>query len=317
MLRNLDIGTLRTLITVVDTAGVTKAANKLHLTQSTVSMQLKRLEETLGMPLVTRQGRSMCATEQGDQLLSYARKLVAMNDEAVDRLINSESGGELRFGVPYDIVEPHIPVILKKFVHGFPRVSVSLNADNTLPLIDEFSAGNLDIILTTELDTGVGGTVLLERDLVWTGAIGGRAWLQEPLPLAFTENCMFRKPAITALDKAGITWINSVGTGRNFDSGSIACAADLGVRADIKGFRAPGMEPIADATGRLPELPRYRVNMYVADGPNREMADVFSRLIRKAFSEQTDYIAGSDANENEDYLWQSRDKRNTATEHQN
>lgn len=288
MLRNLDIGTLRTLVTVVDTAGVTKAANKLNLTQSTVSMQLKRLEETVGMPLVARDGRVMRATSQGEQLVSYARKLVAMNDEVLDRLTNSESDGELRFGVPHDIVEPHIPAILKQFVHAFPKVSVSLSADNSHRLLDEYAEGRFEVILTTELATGVGGTVLLERDLVWTGAIDGRAWLQDPLPLAFTETCMFRKPAIEALDKAGINWKDAVGSGQNYDSGSIACAADLGVRADIEGFRAPGMGPIKDTGNRLPDLPSYKINMYVSDGPNREIADVFARLIRKAFAEQTE-----------------------------
>ena len=289
MHRNLDIGTLRTLVSVVDLAGVTKAANKLNLTQSTVSMQLKRLEETLGRPLVVRDGRVMRATSQGEQLVSYARKLLAMNDEIVDRLTNSDSAGELRFGIPHDIVEPHIPGLLKKFVHRYPKVSVSLSVDNTRMLLQEFNAGRFDIILTTELETGIGGTLLLERDLVWTGAIDGRAWQQDPLPLAFTETCMFRKPAIDALDKAGIIWTDAVDTGKNYDSGFIACAADLGVRADIEGFRAPGMEPVIDTTGRMPELPRYRMNMYVADGPNREIADVFSRLIRTAFAEHNNH----------------------------
>lgn len=80
-------------------------------------------------------------------------------------------------------------------------------------------------------------------------------------------------------------WINAVGSGQNFDSGSIACAADLGIRADIDGFRAPGMEPVNDTSARLPKLPHYRLNMYVADGPNREIADVFARLIRKSFAD--------------------------------
>lgn len=286
MLRNFDIGTLRTLVTVVDLAGVTKAANKLNLTQSTVSMQLKRLEDTLGMPLVVRDGRSMSATLQGEQLVSYARKLVAMNDEAVDRLTSHDSGGVLRFGVPHDIVEPHIPAILKQFVHAFPRVSVSLVVDNTRTLLQDFESGLIDVALTTELDINTSGTLLLERDLVWTGAINGRAWMLDPLPLGFTENCVFRKPVIAALDEAGIRWVDAVGSGQNYDAGSVACAADLGVRADIAGFRAPGMGPVNDTLARLPALPLYRVNMYISDGPNREVAEVFSRLIHKAFADQ-------------------------------
>jgi len=287
-LRNLDIGTLRTIITVVDSAGVTKAANKLNLTQSTVSMQVKRLEDVLGMPLVVRDGRTMRATKEGEQLVSYARKLIAMNDEVVDRLTNRDTISELRIGVPLDIAEPHVPKILKQFVHTYPRVSVSLSADNTIKLLDDYQNGRHDVILTTESEARVGSTLLLERKLVWTGAVNGRAWMQDPLPLAFTQTCMFRKPAIDALDKAGIRWIDAVNTGSNWDSGSIACSADLGVRTDIEGFRAQGMAPVNDTLGKLPPLPNYCINMYVAEGPNQEMANVFSRLIKAAFAEEAD-----------------------------
>lgn len=285
-LRNLDIGTLRTIITVVDMAGVTKAANKLNLTQSTVSMQVKRLEEVLGLSLVVRDGRNMRATQEGEQLVSYARKLVSMNDELVDRLTSQDIISELRIGIPFDIVEPHFPRILKQFVHTYPRVSVSLNAENTIPLLDRYNDGHLDLILTTELEAGVGATLLLERELVWTGAINGRAWMQDPLPIAFTQTCVFRKPAIAALDEAGIRWIDAVNSGANWDSGSIACSADLGIRADIKGFRPQGMEPVKDTLGKLPDLPKYCVNMYVANGPNQDIANVFSRLIKAAFTEE-------------------------------
>ena len=283
MIRNLDLATLRTLVTVADLAGVTRAANQLHLTQSAVSMQIKRLEELLDINIVERDGRKVRPTPQGEQLISYARKMIALNDEIVDRLTNSENEGSLRFGVPFDIVEPHIPGLLKQFVHQYPRVSVSLSADNTVHLLDQFNAGALDVTLTTEMEPGPGGTVLLERELVWTGAVDGRAWKQEPLPLAFTKTCMFRQPAIRALDDAGIAWTDAIGAGCNYDSGSIACAADLGIRADIAGFRAQGMAPVEDSGERLPPLPTYCVVLYVADGPNSEMAEVFARLIEAAF----------------------------------
>ncbi len=287
MLRNLDIGTLRTFITVVEMASVTRAANKLHLTQSAVSMQLKRLEEMLGVALLTRDSRGMCTTSEGDQLLSNARRLVELNDQTLSLLLQRDDGGEVRFGVSMDIVEPHVPGILKQFVQTYPRASVRLFCKHSAKLLDRFKAGKLDVIITTELETGPGCKKLLERDLVWTGAVHGRAWRQDPVPLAFTRICMFRKPAIAALDASGLSWINAVDAGNNFDSGAIACAADLGIRADIRGFRAPGMAEVIDTDSRLPKLPTYFVNLYTAERigtSNDKVIQEFSRLIESAFT---------------------------------
>jgi len=289
MLRNLDISTLRTFITVVDMAGVTRAANKLHLTQSAVSMQLKRLEDLVGMSLLVRDASGMRATTEGEQLLSYARRLVELNDEALGRLLQRNDGGEVRFGVPNDIVEPHIPQILKQFVQTYPRASVRLFCKHTAKLQERFRAGKLDVIITTELDTGTGCRQLLERDLVWTGASHGRAWRQDPLPLAFTRICVFRKPAIAALDAAGISWVDAVDSGNNYDSGAVACAADLGIRADIRGFKARGMAEVDDTENRLPKLPTYFVNLYTAEsvgGANDKVIQEFARLIEDAFADE-------------------------------
>ena len=289
MQRNLDISTLRTFITVVDMAGVTRAANKLHLTQSAVSMQLKRLEDLVGMPLLVRDTSGMRATTEGEQLLSYAKRLVELNDEALGRLLQRNDGGEVRFGVPNDIVEPHIPQILKQFVQTYPRASVRLFCKHTAKLQERFRAGKLDVIITTELDTGTGCRQLLERDLVWTGASHGRAWRQDPLPLAFTRICVFRKPAIAALDAAGISWVDAVDSGNNYDSGAVACAADLGIRADIRGFKARGMAEVDDTENRLPKLPTYFVNLYTAEsvgGANDKVIQEFARLIEDAFADE-------------------------------
>ena len=252
-------------------------------------MQLKRLEDLVGMSLLVRDTSGMRATTEGEQLLSYAKRLVELNDEALGRLLQRNDGGEVRFGVPNDIVEPHIPQILKQFVQTYPRASVRLFCKHTAKLQERFRAGKLDVIITTELDTGTGCRQLLERDLVWTGASHGRAWRQNPLPLAFTRICVFRKPAIAALDAAGISWVDAVDSGNNYDSGAVACAADLGIRADIRGFKARGMAEVDDTENRLPKLPTYFVNLYTAEsvgGANDKVIQEFARLIEDAFADE-------------------------------
>ena len=114
-MRNLDMTTLRSFVAVADSGGVTRAAGFLHLTQSAVSMQLKRLEELLAVDLFDRSGRSIALTAEGEQLLVFARRMLALNDEAVRRLTDQAYEGEITLGVPHDIVYPAIPRVLKQF----------------------------------------------------------------------------------------------------------------------------------------------------------------------------------------------------------
>jgi len=285
MIRNLDIATLRTFLTVADTRGVTRASNKLHMTQSAVSMQLKRLEATMGCSLLTRDSSGMRPTADGERLISYARRLVNLNDEAVGQFLNREEGGEVRFGVPPDVVEPHVPDILKRFVQTYPQASVRLFCKHSSDLLDRFQRGKLDVIITTEQSATPGSRQLLQRDLVWTGAAQGRAWRQDPLPLAFTRISMFKSSAVGALDAAGIAWENALDSGNNTYSATVACVADLGIRADIAGFIAPGMVEVDDHENRLPPLPRYSVNLYVAEtaGAGNEAIGELARLIEGEF----------------------------------
>ena len=112
-MRNLDVTTLRSFVAVAEAGGVTRAAGFLHLTQSAVSMQLKRLEELLGLELLDRSGRTIALTASGEQLLVYARRMVALNDEVMTRLTDQAYDGQIALGVPHDIIYPVIPQVFK------------------------------------------------------------------------------------------------------------------------------------------------------------------------------------------------------------
>ena len=104
MPRNLDLTALRSFVTVAECGGVTRAAGQRNLTQSAVSMQLKRLEEALDQPLLDRTGRGVTLTAQGEQLLSYGRRMMALNDEVWARMTHQAFEGEIVLGVPHDVV---------------------------------------------------------------------------------------------------------------------------------------------------------------------------------------------------------------------
>jgi DNA-binding transcriptional LysR family regulator len=281
MYRNLDLATLRSLIAVVDTGGMTRAANRLHLTQSAVSMQIKRLEENLSMTVFERVGRTVKPTAEGEQLLAYARRLVDLNDEAIDRLTTPRYEGSLTFGVPIDVVHPHIPPILSRFGREYPRMAIRLSTDMTLELREGLKEGFYDVILTTEIKPARGGEVLLRQPLIWTGAKHARAWRQRPLPLAFSRECIFRKMVVKILDESGIDWVDTVNS-LSDDASMVASAADMGVRADLISSSVQGVVPLEHG-GSLPELPEYCVVMYLGTGPNREIATLFADMLREAF----------------------------------
>ena len=282
MARNLDLTALRAFVTVAELGGVTRAAGQLHLTQSAVSMQLKRLEEALDVPLFVRAGRSLHLTSHGEQLLGYGRRMLDLNDEIWGRITMPEFEGEVRLGVPSDIVYPHIPSVLQKFSTDYPRVKVQLLSSYTNVLKEQFRRGEVDVILTTERDLEPGGRTVHASPLVWVGAPGGVAWRQRPLRLAFEYACIFREPVQAALDNAGIQWEMGVES-ESTRTVEASISADLAVHACLEGTTAPYVEVIRHG-GELPRLPTVCVNMYVTTGPAAGIASALGQMIEDRYS---------------------------------
>lgn len=267
MARNLDITSLRSFVAVADSGGVTKAAGFLHLTQSAVSMQLKRLEESLDVSLLDRSNRSVSLTAEGEQLLSYARRMLTLNDEIYTRLTAKEYEGEVVLGVPHDIIYPYIPPILRRFAADFPRVQMRLVSAPTRQLREMFGRGECDAILTTEEHPGPGGETLVTLPLIWIGAIGGTAWKNRPLPVAFCKNCIFRSGVLKKLDEAELDWDMVVNS--DFDNAVEAVvSADLAIHAAIKGVYPRQTGPI-EHDGVLPSPGQSRIVLYLqaSEGP--------------------------------------------------
>ena len=262
--RNLDIAALRSFVTVAELGGVTRAAERLNLTQSAVSMQLKRLEAALDQQLVAREGRGIGLTREGEQLLGYGRRMVRLNDEAWDRMMHAEFQWRVNFGVPEDIVRPYVSSMMRDFIDAYPAAGINLVSSISRLLLTQFEEGRLDVMLTTEpISTGQ-GECLYRGPLGWYAGRGSSVYDQRPLPLAAKSGCIFLPIATRALEQADIAWSlpYEATDWRDltaFVSAGLAVETNMPYVEDIKDW-----ERVPDSAG-LPPLPELRVFLYVSE----------------------------------------------------
>ncbi len=281
MPRNLDMTALRSFAAVAEAGGVTKASGFLNLTQSAVSMQLKRLEESLDLKLLDRSGRGVALTGAGEQLLGYARRMLALNDEVFARLTDQAYEGEVTLGVPHDIVYPAIPQVLQRFATEYPRMKVRLVSSYTKGLRKMFDRGECDMILTTEDTLEGGGETLIELPLIWIGAPNGTVWKSRPLRLAYEHACIFRAGVQKALDQADIPWDMAVESDstRTIEA---SVSADLAVHTVLEGMEPPYVEAIQHG-GALPDLTTKQINLYVSDLAKGQAIEDMVEFVRQAY----------------------------------
>lgn len=292
MRRNLDLTALRSFVAAADSGGVTRAAGLLNLTQSAVSMQLKRLEEMLDVRLFDRSNRKIQLTGEGEQLLSYARRMLELNDEVVARMTAPEHEGEIVLGVPHDIVYPVIPGVMKKFNATFPRMRVNLLSSDTRTLKALYAQGKAQIILTTEDECDIGGETLLDLPLIWMGAPDGKAWKERPLRLAFETQCIFRLSVQRELDAAGIPWEMAVES-HSTRTIEATVSADMAVHAILEGTNTSHTAPIRHG-GALPDLPRKQINIYAMESVGSGAANVPLSVLRNDIRDKFQRTLGRD-----------------------
>ncbi|MEZ5535322.1 MAG: LysR family transcriptional regulator [Thiolinea sp.] len=278
-LRNLDLGTLRSFVAIVDSGSMTRAAARLFMTQSAISMQIKRLEDSLGLKVLERSPQSMTPTLDGEQLLYFARKMLVLNDEAWGKLTSPDYEGQIRLGVPIDIVYPYIPDVLETFSRDFPRVQIKLSTARTQILCEGYDAGTYDLVLTTERQPRPGGEVINTQTLKWVGAENGSAWKKRPLPIASTRHCAFRPAIIAALEQAGIEWVDMVDSDDVMIE-EVMSSADLCISAVLEHTKHSNREVI-EHNGQLPALPEYAIGLYCDSG--NQLAQTLGNYITRAY----------------------------------
>jgi len=285
MNRNLDINLLRAFVAVAVAGTMTRAASRLGLTQGAVSQRIGRLEENLQCKLFKRGGRALQPTRRGAQLLGMSRRLLDLNDEIWREMSAPEMSGEVRLGIPYDLVSTYLPIALGAFTDANPNVEVTLVGGASMELLAAVHDGGADVALVEEpMDQGSGECLSVER-LRWVGKRNGAAHAKRPLPLSIvSEACVFRPAVFEALGASGVTW-RSVYENGNLDATMTTVRADMAVTASLESFVPEDMDVLGVDTG-LPRLPNFAINLYVNEDNPSPATQELVRHLRDGVSER-------------------------------
>ena len=250
-----DTALLRTFVAVCDCGSFTKAAREVNLTQSAVSLHIKRLEDQVGSCLIVRNARGIRLTEQGEVLQSYARRILALYEEAEQHL-RGDSSGLIRIGAPEYFDLHTLSSLLRQFFTRYPAVRLQIElgiGPDIAALLDE---GELDLaIVSHEIGEGEGVPLCRERR-VWAAGRAMNLKPEEPAPLAlYPPFCRWRQLALEELDKAGRAWklvIQSAGTA------GILAALDAGLAITVlPAFNLPLTLKSLGSAEALPALPDF------------------------------------------------------------
>lgn len=276
---NLDMDVLRTFVTGFELGSFARAADRLGRSQSAVSTQLRKLEEQVGQALVKKSGRGLVLTTAGESLLSYAKRILELNDDALEVVRGSEMQGWVRLGLPQDLAETWLPAVLKRFTDAHPKVRTEVQVDRSAEMIQKTISGELDIALVWgEGSEGARAERVCQLPMVWIGRPDwpGRGGVgSDPLALvAFTPPCSFRSAGISALDEAGIPWRLTFTTP---SLSGLWAAAEAGLGITLRtAISMPDRLSVFnnDETG-LPPLPAVSLVLHRAE---REASAAVSRL---------------------------------------
>ena len=198
----MDIEELRSFIAFVDTGSFTRAAKQTHRTQGAISMQMKKLEESTGKPLFIKEGRNLGLTEHGRKLVSYARRILALHDEAVGEMKRRSDQPPLLLGCPDDYADSVLPQLVQQLLDQHPEQEIMIRCANSTQLRQWLDQGEIHAAILTRMPDKDEGYLLRHDKGVWVHG-GYPQLLENPeLPLVlYDADCKFHSTAIDGLEK--------------------------------------------------------------------------------------------------------------------
>lgn len=269
---------LRAFVAVKEAGGFTRAAQRLHLTQSAVSHQIRRLEEQIGRPLLCRTTRQLTLTEDGNDFLRYATQVLTSLDALNQRFRPSSVSGVVRFGIPETFMGERLLPLLSRFAREFPAVRLDVSVHTYLDLRAMIGSDELDLAVVVSTSQKREGTILRPAQFVWAAAETFEIRQSSSLPLAFSpEPCINRQLGVAALKATSTDW-HVVFTSPSQQGIRAAVRAGLGASVLTRDELEPGMKVIDGKYGLRP-LPNANFTLIWSAGGKTPAAVEFGKLI--------------------------------------
>jgi DNA-binding transcriptional LysR family regulator len=278
----LDSDLMRSFLAVAETGSVTGAADRVGRTQSALSMQIRRLEATLGQPLFLRLPRGVALTPRGEQLLPYARRVTSLLDEAATALREKPLDGPVRIGIPDEYAETVLPRALAAFSERHPAVEVTVRCDFSAPQSLALSEDQLDLAVIYDSSHTSGDEVLCIDPTVWVTSIAHEQHLQMPVPIGvYFRSDWCRDFALRSLDQQSIPWRTAFECDT---SGSLRIAARTGLAIAplSRSTIPPNCRELTEADG-FPVVDRARVVLKRNPRGSSPAIDGLADTVREAF----------------------------------
>ncbi len=220
---------LRAFTAVVDAGSFTLAAERLHMTQSTISQQLARLEDAVGLMLVDRAARPVGPTAAGERLLGYATRILALQEEATSALGDPAGTAAVRIGVPEDIVSAAMANVFSDFARRHREIQLDVTAGLSRDLTRRYRAGEFDIVIVKETEASPDCRATFPEAMAWFESARTRAEWPNPLPLvAFPPGGLYREAMFERIERAQRRWYIAF-SGSSLHNVLVAVEAGLGL----------------------------------------------------------------------------------------
>jgi DNA-binding transcriptional LysR family regulator len=285
--RHLDIRSLRSFVTVVDTGSVTEASRRMGRTQPAITLQIRRLEEQTGKQFFEPMARRPLLTRDGEVLLGYARAILRTHDELWSRIHTRNVEGRVVLGTPDLYAAYLLPRLLTDFRAAHPGVEVDVRCALSRTLMMQLDAKEIDIALVTAMPGIRAGEFIRKEPLVWVSGQGHVAYNENPVPLALLPpGNIYRDAALEALDRIGRAWRLAC-ISESISGLQAAVFSGFAVSVLAKSALVAGMRVIGRPES-FPELPEVDVVMHRSPGrpsvPADRLADfVIASLIREGY----------------------------------
>lgn len=274
-MKRLDFSQLATFVAIVDAGSITKAAASLHRTQAAISIQLKKLEEGVGKQLLNRSYNHFTLTREGEVLLSYARKILNLSEEAFNAISDEEVSGVVRFGIPDGYARVYIQNSLRQFINRFPKIRIQIKNDNSHNLYKSLHEGELDLILATRDPKESGGEIVRREKVCWVAAKDYQLDLSQPVPLAlYEQGCAYRQNIVEQLNQNGKDWFVSFEC-QGVTGFDIAISNGLAISALAESLVKDEWRIIKPSEG-LPDLGHIEIELHTIPGDISEAIRCFA-----------------------------------------